>query len=67
MVEPLTEREAAMEHNQGVAFFANNPGNDFTARFLETGGVRIASGNPGRDWSAELYYGVDDVVTIIYN
>jgi len=61
MVEPLTEREAVMEHNQGVAFFANNPGNGFTARFLETGGVRLASGNANSDWSAELYYGQNGV------
>lgn len=52
-VDPLTPREVAMERNRGVRFFATNPGQDITARFLDDG-ARIESGHPGGGWRALL-------------
>ena len=52
-VQPLTTNEAAMERNRGVRYFAFNPGQHLTARFLDEG-VRLESGQPGHDWQATL-------------
>lgn len=51
-VMPLTSQESALPQNEGVRFFAQNPGQQITARFLD-GGVRIESGR-NEDWSATL-------------
>lgn len=53
-VRPLDANLAALPQNQGVSHFASNPGQDLTARFLASGGVRIESGQPGRHWQATL-------------
>ncbi len=52
-VEPLTAREASLPSNAGVRFFAQNPGEQINARFLE-GGTRLESGRGGQ-WSASLH------------
>lgn len=53
-VEPLTPDEAALPANEGVRFFAFNPGQRLTARFLD-GGVKLGSGRGG-EWSASLRF-----------
>jgi sugar lactone lactonase YvrE len=53
-VQILSEREAAMPQNQGVRFFAANPGQELTARFLDDG-VRIESG-AGGGWAGKLEF-----------
>ncbi|MCB1129816.1 MAG: hypothetical protein KDN05_01725 [Verrucomicrobiae bacterium] len=50
-VRELIPEHAAMPHNEGVKYFASNPGQDLTARFLEDGRVKFESGIPGRDWA----------------
>ncbi|MDZ4289223.1 MAG: FG-GAP repeat protein, partial [Prosthecobacter sp.] len=45
-VQTLTEREAGLPQNRGVRYFAANPGQQLTARFLDQG-VRIESGRGG--------------------
>lgn len=52
-VEPLGESETAMEHNKGVRLFAQNPGQQFTARFLDDR-IRIGSGRGDAGWQAEV-------------
>ncbi len=51
-VQPLTDHEASLPHNKGVRYFAQNPGQQLTARFLD-GTVRIESGRRGK-WAATL-------------
>ncbi len=51
-VQPLTDHEAALPHNKGVRYFAQNPGQQLTARFLD-GAARIESGR-GSQWAATL-------------
>lgn len=53
-VEPLTEEEAALPHNEGVSHFATNRGQKFQARFLQDGGVRLSSSLPERSWQGTL-------------
>ncbi|MEW6160821.1 MAG: FG-GAP repeat protein, partial [Verrucomicrobiota bacterium] len=53
-VVPLTEREAAMPQNEGARFFAANPRQQLTARFLD-GAVRIESGRGG-SWEATFQF-----------
>lgn len=45
-VEPLTEEEAALPHNEGVSHFATNGGQKFQARFLQDGGCGSAAACP---------------------
>jgi hypothetical protein len=51
-VQPLSAHEASLPHNAGVRYFAQNPGQKLTARFLD-GGTRIESGRGGT-WAATL-------------
>lgn len=51
-VQSLTQEESAMAHNKGVRFFAANPGQQLTARFLDEA-VRIESG-AGGSWQGEM-------------
>ncbi|HYF35186.1 MAG TPA: hypothetical protein VD994_07870, partial [Prosthecobacter sp.] len=51
-VQSLTEREAALPQNRGVRYFAANPGQQLTARFMDAG-VRIESGSGG-GWQGTL-------------
>ncbi len=51
-VTPLTVHEAALPQNAGVHYFAANPGQQLTARFLD-GAVRIESGRGGQ-WQGTL-------------
>lgn len=51
---PLEAHFAALPQNRGVSHFASNPGQDLTARFLESGGARIESGAEGKSWQATL-------------
>lgn len=51
-VQPLTDHEASLPHNTGVRYFAQNPSQQLTARFLD-GTARIESGRGGK-WSATL-------------
>lgn len=53
-VQGLTEFEASLPQNEGVRYFASNPRQGVTARFLE-GEVRIESGLGGA-WSGTLRY-----------
>ena len=53
-VDALTGHEKALPQNQGAAFFAHNPGQRLTARFLTDGGVRLGSGGGGGGWQATL-------------
>jgi sugar lactone lactonase YvrE len=51
-IQTLTKEESAMLQNQGVRFFAANPGQQLTARFLDDA-VRIESG-AGGSWQGNL-------------
>ncbi|MDB6080715.1 MAG: hypothetical protein JWO82_4462, partial [Akkermansiaceae bacterium] len=54
-VQPIPGAAARqLPQNQGAAFFAANPGQQLTARFLDDGGVRFGSGLPGVCWQASL-------------
>ena len=53
-VDALTGHERAMPRNHGVAYFAHNPGQRLSARFLTAGGVRLGPGGGGRGWQATL-------------
>jgi hypothetical protein len=53
-VEKVGEREGEMEWNKGARYFAANPGQDLTARFLDEG-VRLGSGRSG-GWSATMRF-----------
>lgn len=46
-----------MPQNFGVRLFANNPSQRFTARFMDDGGVVLASGNSGDSWRCRLQAG----------
>ncbi|HEY1121435.1 MAG TPA: hypothetical protein VGE67_07525, partial [Haloferula sp.] len=50
-IQTLAPHEAAMERNQGVHHFAQNPGQRLTARFLDQG-ARVESGRGDVGWSA---------------
>lgn len=50
-IQTLTLHEAAMDRNQAVRYFAQNPGQRITARFLDQG-ARIESGRGDVGWSA---------------
>ncbi len=52
-IEPLAADHAALEANRGVRLFAQNPGQQFTARFLD-GLVRLAPGRSGQDWQVKI-------------
>ncbi len=52
-ITEVDKKLGARPENQGVRYFAANPGQDLTARFLD-GLVRIQSGVPGRDWKLAL-------------
>ncbi len=52
-VTSLLPEEARLPQNLGVHYFAANPGQNLTARFLETG-VRLESGRPDRQWRAQF-------------
>lgn len=54
-VQGLTGFEAALPQNEGVRYFASNPKQGVTARFLD-GEVRIESGL-GSSWAGTLRYG----------
>ncbi|GEP41115.1 choice-of-anchor D domain-containing protein [Brevifollis gellanilyticus] len=51
-VQPLTDHEASLPQNKGVRYFAQNPAQHLTMRFLD-GSVRIESGRGGK-WAATL-------------
>lgn len=53
-IRALSPAHAALPINARVTHFAANPSNDITARFLDRGGVRIASARHGAIWQAEL-------------
>lgn len=52
-VEPITEADAALAQNHEVHLFAQNPGNQFTARFLDES-VRLGSGRSDSTWQTEV-------------
>lgn len=52
MVQPLNSHEASLPENEGVRFFASNPGQRINVRFLD-GGVKIQPGTEA-EWSATL-------------
>lgn len=52
-VEPITEADGALEQNHDVHLFAQNPGNQFTARFLDES-VRLGSGRSDSTWQTEV-------------
>jgi hypothetical protein len=53
-VDTLTDTEKSLPQNQGVAYFAHNPGQKVIARFLADGGVRLGSGLRDHEWQATL-------------
>lgn len=52
-IVPVSERERQIEMNRGARFFAANPRQDLTLRFLDDR-VRLASGQSGQTWEGEL-------------
>lgn len=42
-IRPLTDRQKELEQNEGVKYFAQNPCNQLTARFMDNG-VKFESG-----------------------
>lgn len=52
-VEAISEEHASLAQNHGVHLFAQNPGNQFTMRFLDES-VRIASGRSDSRWQADV-------------
>lgn len=55
-VDTIDPEQAAIPVNGGARYFASNPGQRITARFLD-GGVRFRSGRPDEDWQGTLRYG----------
>ncbi len=51
-IRPLTPGQKAQPRNEGVRFFAGNPGQQLTARFLD-GAIRVESGRGG-EWAGTL-------------
>ncbi len=51
-VDAITPAQAALPQNQGVRYFASNPGQQITARFLD-GAVRVESGQGG-SWAGTV-------------
>ncbi|MDF1714597.1 MAG: DUF5011 domain-containing protein [Akkermansiaceae bacterium] len=54
-ITPISSQQGELPENEGARFFAANPGEDLTARFLD-GGVRGQSGKIDRDWQVEFRY-----------
>ncbi|MEM1221841.1 MAG: FG-GAP repeat protein [Verrucomicrobiota bacterium] len=52
-IYPLTERQLELPENTGAHFFAQNPGQEITARFMDDG-VQFGSGYAGREWAGKL-------------
>ena len=53
-VDVISESQAAQPQNEDALFFANQPGQQFTARFLKDGGVRLGSGRPESPWNTTM-------------
>lgn len=51
-IEPIDDAASVLPINQGARLFAQNPGQQFTTRFLDEG-IRLASGQRGQDWQVE--------------
>jgi hypothetical protein len=52
-VQKLTDHEAKMEPNHGVRYFASNPSEQISARFLDSE-TQLQSSRDGSDWQATL-------------
>jgi len=57
-IRPLTDRQKEMEQNEGVRYFAQNPRNQLTVRFMDNG-VKFESGYPGREWAGTFSLGME--------
>ncbi|MEO0508580.1 MAG: FG-GAP repeat protein [Verrucomicrobiota bacterium] len=52
-IYPLTDRQRELAENAGAYFFAQNPGQEVVARFMDDG-VQFSSGYAGREWTGAL-------------
>ncbi|MCB1209737.1 MAG: hypothetical protein KDK97_10440, partial [Verrucomicrobiales bacterium] len=62
-ISAVPERFANLPANKGVRYFAANPGQQLTTRFLDQN-IRINSGIAGHDWQFELSFGCGAPTTI---
>ena len=53
-VATLSTHQSAMRQNAGVTYFASNPANQVTLRFLNDGRVRMGSGLAGERWACTI-------------